>query len=425
MPPTPPLRHTLRNGLRLVVLHDRSLPAVAVCVWYDAGSRHDPSGGSGLAHLLEHLMFRGSSGVAAGEHTALIESAGGETNASTGFERVLFYSTVPSRELGLVLRLEADRMFGLPDGFTEGELEIQRAVVLNERRERYEDVPYGTVWETVVAATFPAGHPCHHLPIGTAAGIARATLADCVSFHRRRYASSNAVLSVVGDVDPDAVVRQVESLFGSGPPARDPVGYSATAAPVPVPASTQRIRRTQGVPVPALSLACQLPSARTPAGPAADLAVLLLGGLTSSRLHTGLVRRRQLASSARFTLLALHDFPSVGILNVRLSADASPADAETALDGEIGSFADAGPTSAELRRGLAQIRRRHGDATATLAGRARELCRYETLFGDADMLSAALTRSLDVSAEDVRAVAALYLTPAHRVTFLIEPEPAR
>ena len=188
----------LANGLRVVVAPDPLAPAAAVNLWYDVGSRHEDVTRTGLAHLFEHLMFQGSRQVASGEHFSLLQAVGGRLNATTSFDRTNYFETVPAHALELALWLEADRMGGLLDALGDDGLANQRDVVKNERRQRYDNQPYGTAWEQLFALGYPEGHPYHHMPIGSMAHLDAVTLADCQEFFRNHYAPDNAVLTVAG-----------------------------------------------------------------------------------------------------------------------------------------------------------------------------------------------------------------------------------
>ncbi|MET0424649.1 MAG: pitrilysin family protein, partial [Actinoplanes sp.] len=157
----------LANGLRVVVSEDRSSPVVCVNLWYDVGSRHEPAGQTGFAHLFEHLMFEGSVHVAKTEHMRLVQGNGGSLNATTNPDRTNYFETMPSEHLELALWLEADRMGGLVPALTQETLDNQREVVKNERRQRYENVPYGDAWLRLLPLLYPVGHPYHHATIGS------------------------------------------------------------------------------------------------------------------------------------------------------------------------------------------------------------------------------------------------------------------
>src|SRR5450631_3210097 len=209
--------HRLDNGLRLVLSEDHLNPVAAVCLWYDVGSRYEVKGRTGLAHLFDHLMFQGSAQVKGNGHFELIQGAGGSLNGSTSFERTNYYETMPAHQLELALWLEADRMGSLLAALDEESMENQRDVVKNERRQRYDTVPYGTAFERMTTLVYPGGHPYHPPPIGSMADLDAATLDDARAFSRPNYAPDNAVLAVVGDIDPEQTRRWVEKYFGSIP----------------------------------------------------------------------------------------------------------------------------------------------------------------------------------------------------------------
>ena len=208
---------------------DHLTPVAAVCLWYDVGSRQEVKGRTGLAHLFEHLMFQGSAQVKGNGHFELVQGAGGSLNGSTSFERTNYFETMPAHQLELALWLEADRMGSLLAALDEESLDNQRDVVKNERRQRYDNVPYGTAFERMAALVYPEGHPYHHIPIGSMADLDAATLDDARAFFRANYAPNNAVLAVVGDIDPEQTRRWVEKYFGSIPLVRRPRCRPATA----------------------------------------------------------------------------------------------------------------------------------------------------------------------------------------------------
>ena len=207
----------LANGMRVVVSEDRSAPVVAVNLWYDVGSRHEPDGQTGFAHLFEHLMFEGSVNVPKTEHMRLVQGNGGSLNATTNPDRTNYFETMPAEHLELALWLEADRMGGLVPALVQETLDNQRDVVKNERRQRYENVPYGDAWLRLLPLLYPAGHPYHHPTIGSMDDLNAAELATFQAFHRSYYVPDNAVLTVVGDAAPAEVFALATKYFGGLP----------------------------------------------------------------------------------------------------------------------------------------------------------------------------------------------------------------
>ncbi|WP_097232716.1 M16 family metallopeptidase [Streptomyces zhaozhouensis] len=414
--------HRLANGLRVVLSEDHLTPVAAVCIWYDVGSRHEVTGRTGLAHLFEHLMFQGSRQVTGNGHFELVQGAGGSLNGTTSFERTNYFETMPAHQLELALWLEADRMGTLLSALDEESMENQRDVVKNERRQRYDNVPYGTAFEKLTAMVFPEGHPYHHTPIGSMADLDAASLEDAREFFRTYYAPNNAVLTVVGDIDPEQTLAWAEKYFGSIPghdgkhPPRD------GALPEVIGEEVRELVR-EDVPARALMAVYRLPQDGTREADAADLALTALGGGESSRLYNRLVRHDRTAVSAGFGMLRLAGAPSMGWLDVKTSGEAEVAEIEAAVDEELARFAAEGPTPEELERAQAQLEREWLDRLATVGGRADELCKYAVLFGDPTLALTAVQRILTITPEEVRAVAAARLRPDNRGVLVYEPTP--
>src|SRR5262245_3280659 len=209
-------KYTLGNGLDVILSEDKRLPLVAIDVWYHVGPANEAAGRTGFAHLFEHMMFQGSKHVPGDMHFRAVEGAGGSTiNGTTGFDRTNYFETLPSNQLELALWLESDRMGYLLDQVDQANLSNQQDVVRNERRQSYENRPYGIVEEALFHELFPKSHPYHALIIGSHADIQAARLEDVKSFFKTFYAPNNASLAIVGDIDKAAVKKLVEKYFGT------------------------------------------------------------------------------------------------------------------------------------------------------------------------------------------------------------------
>src|SRR5436305_4759959 len=214
-------RHQLANGLRVVLHRDAALPLVAVNLWYHVGSKNERPGHTGFAHLFEHMLFQGSQHVPTHEHFRLVQQVGGVTNGSTWYDRTNYYETLPANYLDLALWLESDRMGFILPAITQENLDTQRDVVMNERRQRVDNQPYGLAGERIHELLYPPDFPYHWPVIGYMEDIAAATLEDVRSFFTTYYTPSNAVLTIAGDFDSDEAMRKVELYFGdipAGPP---------------------------------------------------------------------------------------------------------------------------------------------------------------------------------------------------------------
>ncbi|MBO0828927.1 MAG: insulinase family protein [Streptosporangiales bacterium] len=395
----------LDNGLRVVVSEDDTAAAVAVNVWYGVGSRHERAGRTGLAHLFEHLMFQGSANVKAGEHFDRLQAVGATLNGTTSFDRTNYYETVPRGAFELALWLEADRMGGLLEALTQENMDNQRDVVKNERRQRYENQPYGTVHERLFALAFPESHQYHHLPIGSMADLDAASLDDAAGFFRTHYAPRNAVVAIVGDVSTDEATAAAKRYFGgipAGPAAPEPP--DGTVGPLP-----DQVRQdvTEPVPAEAVYSMWRLPVDGSRGADASELALQVLAGGSSSRLAERLERREQLARGVGAGLSRLVGGTSTGVLAVTLRLGADLETTEAVIDEELERLASEGPDDDELERARALVEHDWLDETSDYAGWANALAHFGCLFGDATLASGVVDRLHAVSGAEVRQAAEL------------------
>jgi zinc protease len=403
---------TLANGLRVIVSPDHSVPTVTVNLWVNVGSRHEVEGRTGFAHLFEHLMFQGSRAVRSGEHFEALMAQGGRLNATTWFDRTNYFETVPTGALELALWLEADRHGYLLDAVNQENLDNQRDVVKEEKRQRYDNQPYGHALQDVYATLFPEGHPYHHPTIGSMADLDAATLEDVHAFFRRYYGPNNTVLTLCGDVEAEHGFALAERYFGALPataePARPPL---PTVAPLTQPARTERI---QMVPNDRLHIAFRLHEDHTPEFLAAALALDVLGGLASSRLVRRLVRSEQVAHTCHATAWGFVDGVSLGMIVLDLADDADPAAVEESVLEELRRFAEEGPTPEELEAAVAQTERSWLRSLASQEERADHISQYALLQGDPGLVNTFLDRVRAVTPEQIRAAAAERLRPEQR-----------
>ncbi len=292
----------LGNGLRVIVAPEHLAPVVAINLWYDVGSRHEVPGKTGFAHLFEHFMFQGSRHVSKSEHMSIIQGAGGVNNATTFFDRTNYFETLPSHQLDLGLWLEADRMATLLDALSQENLDNQREVVKNEKRQSYDNRPYGSFYEKLMAAVFPADHPYHHTPIGSMEDLDAASLEDVSSFFRAWYAPNNAVLTIAGDVDEEEAFAAADRWFGPIP------ANPAWVARGPRPCRRSSVARSgrscpMRVPLVRVHLGYRMPAFGTDEFDALEVGTQILAGGRGSRLYQRLVREERVAQDvAAFTL---------------------------------------------------------------------------------------------------------------------------
>ena len=392
-------QHRLDNGLRVVISPDHTVPSVAVNLWYDVGSRDEEPSRTGFAHLFEHVMFQGSAHVASGGHIGLLQAAGASVNATTWFDRTNYFETLPIGGLDLALWLEADRMGTLLDALTEENLDTQRDVVKEEKRQRYDNVPYGDVMERLNALTFPADHPYGHTTIGSMADLDAASLADAHAFFARHYLPVNAVLSVVGDVEDADALDRVARYFGPLPsghaPAKPDVGVLDPLS------GEDRAEASADVPAEAVYLSWRLPARRAPGFDALDLAFSVLGSGQTSRLHRALVRGTEVAESSGAATTGLVAGNSFGYAYARARDGVPVQDIEAALVAEVDRLADQGPTPEELARAKAQYERHWLHELARIDSRADVFSEFATLDADPTLVNTRMAEVGAVDADDV------------------------
>ncbi len=410
----------LPNGLRLIVSEDHLVPVVAVNIWYAVGSKHEQPGKTGFAHLFEHVMFQGSRHVAKAEHIALVQAAGGTMNGTTWLDRTNYFETVPSHQLELAIWLEADRMATLLDALSQENLDNQRAVVKNEKRSSYDNQPYGTWQEKLLGHLYPPDHPYHHPTIGSMEDLDAASLDDVSRFFRTYYAPNNAVLSIVGDVDPGQARGWVDRYFG--PIAANPSIPPFAPAALPLTLGGE-VRETvpDRVPLPRIYLGYRAPSIGDERLYALEIAAQVLAGGKGSRLHRRLVRELRIAQDVAMFGLGFASGPSIFMGWATVRPEATPEAVETALLEEIDRMAREPITDDELARAKALVETDELAALQRVSERADRLSMYATLLDEPDEVNRQLERFLAVTAEDVRANIADLLVRDNRVVLTYVP----
>ncbi len=416
----PIAQQSLDNGLRVVSSPDHAAPSVAVNLWYDVGSRDEQPGRTGFAHLFEHIMFQGSAHVPSGQHIGLLQAAGASVNATTWFDRTNYFETLPTGGLDLALWLEADRLGTLLQALTQDSLDNQREVVKEERRQRYDNVPYGDVNELLNALTFPADHPYGHTTIGSMDDLNAATLSDVQSFFRTHYLPSNAVLSVVGDVEPEDAFDRAEVYFGhlpSGPKPRKP-----ETPPLGPLTGADRSEASGAVPAEAVYLSWRLPQRDTRDFDALDLAFSMLGHGQTSRLHKVLVRGTERAEATGASALGLIGGNSSGLVYARARDGVPVEQLELDLVAEVDRLRSEPPTDMELRRAKAQYERHWLHELVRVDSRADALGEYATLHGDPNLINTRVAEINEITLDDVADVLSRWFTSEQRATLIYRRE---
>jgi zinc protease len=410
---------TLGNGMRVVVHEDRAAPLVAVHLMYRAGSRDERPGRTGLAHLLEHLLFEGSLNTPKGQYDQLLESVGGTNNGSTWLDRTNYYITVPSNAVELALWLERDRMgFFLPT-LTPEIMELQRGVVMNERRQAYENRPYGMAEERLHQMMFPGDHPYSWPTIGYMADLEAMRFEDAVGFYARFYTPANAVLVLAGDLDPAAAFALAERYFADlpSPPPAPLAEPAADSCPAP---AVRRETMEDEVSFPRLYEGYAVPGYGTPEWVALDVLAYMLADGDSSRLYRALIREGQLAQEVDtylYPTALCGVFGIVATARAGVSAEALEAEIRRVVD----EVARGEMSDDELLGAVRRVRRDHVAELATVEERAEALAYAATILGEADAVNRVAEMYEAVTAEEVRAAAERWLATDRAARLVVVP----
>jgi zinc protease len=412
---------TLPNGLRVILHEDHSVPVVTVNVWYHVGSAREHPGRTGFAHLFEHLMFMGSGHVKPGEFDESLEAAGGDNNGSTNNDRTNYWINVPSNSLELALFLESDRMGYLLDTMSPKTVDAQRDVVKNERRQSYENRPYGQADIALTEMLYPEGHPYHWPVIGYMPDLTAASYDDVVAFFKKYYSPANASLVVAGDIQTAAARRLVEKWFSDVKPGPPPEPMTIPGVAL---TGVQKKTLTDKVQLPRITLAWLTPRSLAPGDAALDIVGDVLAGGKNSRLYKRLVYDMQIAQSV-----------SAGQNSQTLSSyfivQATPRPGHTVeelrkvIDEEITKLQSEAPSAHELERSVNQIEAsfyNRMERVGGFGGKGDQLNAYYTATGDPDWFNEDLARYRALSVTDVQAAAAQFLPLDRRVELTVTPE---
>jgi zinc protease len=413
-------KHTLANGLDVLIHEDRSVPIVAVNIWYHVGSKNEVPGRTGFAHLFEHLMFEGSEHYDRGYFHPLQE-AGASLNGSTNADRTNYWEVVPTNALDLALWMESDRMGYLLPALTDAKFSNQREVVLNERRQNYENRPYGMAGMAIVAALFPAEHPYHWLTIGDADDIRAAQIDDVRAFFQRYYHPGNASLALAGDIDTARGLALARQYF-----EEIPAGVKPERVTVPPPATRAddvRLVLEDRVELPRLYLAWHSPALFADGDAELDLIAEVLSSGKTSRLYRALVYEQRIATE----VAASQNSREAGSF-FQIVATAAPgrtlAEVERAIAREMAGLIERGPTRDELDRCLAQAEAHFLFRLQTVGGfggKSDQLNAYNTFLGDPGYFGRDLERYRSATPSVLRETAAVWVKPSGRIMLSVVP----
>jgi zinc protease len=417
---------TLPNGLTVILHEDHSVPLVSVNVWYHVGSANEKPGRTGFAHLFEHLMFEGSKNVKEGMFDTLLETAGGGNNASTYEDKTNYYIDVPSNSLDLALYLESDRMGYLLDIVTEATVNGQRDVVKNERRQSYENAPYGMAEVRIPELIYPKNHPYRWPVIGYMEDLTAASAEDVREFFRKYYAPQNASLVVAGDINPAAARKKIEYWFADVKPGKsaDPIEVPPVVLPGIV-----KDTLTDQVQLPRLSLVWLSPALYAPGDAELDVVASILTGGKNSRLYKRLVYELQVAQSVVAFQASAHLGSQFRIDITARPSKEPPAQVleklKTLVDEEIAKLRSTPPTDREVQRVLNQTEASfysRMERVGSFGGKADQLNGYFVEAGNPDWFNEDLSRYMSLQPSDIRAAVSRWLVPDKRIELSVVPK---
>ncbi len=406
---------TLANGLTVVILEDHRAPVVSLQVWYKVGSRNEQLGITGISHLLEHLMFRGTPKYGEGEFSRLVQERGGSHNAFTAEDNTVYFENTAAPHLDLLLELEADRMANLTlddTGFA-----AEKKIVMEERRMRTVDEPAAELMEQVSAAAYTA-HPYGWPVVGWMSDLEAITLEDVKKYRQVMYAPDNAFLVIAGDVTPEILLPKITALFGGIPAGTPPPRVTAVEPPQH---GERRVTLKRPASLPVYAAAYHVPNLKNDDSFALSLLAVILGGSRSSRLQRTLVEDKALALSADADYDRTTRDPSLFALSMRIAPGKQWREAEAALYQEVEKLKQQPETEKELERAKNLVESTFIYGQDSLFFRAMQLGEYASL-GDWSLILKVVPGIRAVTAADVQRVAQTYLREENRTVGLLIPE---
>ncbi len=408
--------YQLDNGLKVLLHQDESAPIVAVTVMYHVGSKNERPDRTGFAHFFEHLLFEGSENIQRGQFDKYVQDAGGVLNANTSFDRTFYYEVLPSNQLELALWLESERM--LHAKVEQKGIETQREVVKEERRQRYENQPYGSWLPEVLEAAYQE-HPYRWPTIGSMEHLNAAQEEDYKDFYKTFYVPNNAILSIAGNLDIEQTKKWVQQYFGSIPKGTKEI-YRPKIVEKPL---GKEVRDTvyDNIQLPGVFMAYRIPGMSDPDYYAVQMLSTLLAGGQSSRMYKTLVDEEQKAVQVFNFPLPTED-PGLSVAIGLTNMGVSPKDLEEAMNGVIEKIRNEKISADELQKLRNQIETDFITQNASVVGVAENLANYEMYLGDANLINTELERYMAVTAEDIQRVAKKYFAPNNRVVLVYLPK---
>ncbi len=407
---------TLKNGLRVILSEDHAAPTYSVAVTYNAGSRDEPKGKTGFAHLFEHMMFQGSENVGKGEHMIIVENNGGEANGNTTNDRTAYFETLPSNQIDLGLYIEADRMRSLV--INQANLDNQRKTVQEERRERYDNQPYGKTFEAVIDLAYD-NFVYKHSTIGSMEDLEKGSVKDATDFFRTYYAPNNAVLTMVGDFKTDEALAKIQKYFEDIP--------KQTAPPVPnmtepkQPSERRKTIEDALADADQIDIAYKIPAGNTPDWYALSVAGLILSQGTSSRLYQELVKDKRIVQGVSADAEEKRG-PSLFWISATLNPDKDPKEVEKLLYADLERLKKEPVSDLELEKVRMLVRRAGVEQLQSTQGRATNLGESTVFYNDPNLVNTWPEKYMAVTKAKIQEVAKKYFVANNRTVVTTVPK---
>ncbi|MCX7797839.1 MAG: insulinase family protein [Melioribacter sp.] len=398
-------KHKLANGLEVILYQDKNLPIVAVNIWYRVGSANESKGKTGFAHLFEHMMFQGSKHIPKGEHFRLIQQAGGTLNGSTSFDRTNYYETLPSNYLELALWLESDRMGFLIEALDEEKLNNQKDVVINERKQRYENQPYGRAWEILLSNLYSPDHPYSWPTIGWMEDIKSFNLEDAKNFFKTYYSPNNATLTIGGNIELDETISLVRKYFEEIPQNN---AIPQVIAPEQKLLKNKKIVYEDEVQLPRIYLAWHTDKIYSKDDPSLDILSDILSSSKNSRLTKSLVYEKQISQDVSSSQIS-GKYGGMFFITSTAKPETTLDEIKNEIFYQINLLIQNGIDDEELQKAKNTIKSHYVYSLQKLDNVVDHINHYNFYLGEPDSFEYDLNRYERVTKEDIIYVAKKYL----------------